>query len=208
MSSQLRPIRWSARGLARASIPIPAIFLDRDGVILENRDDYVKSFKEAVFVPGALAALTRLADSPFRVVVATNQAQVGRGIIPLAEAEAINQWVVDEVAGAGGRIDAAYLCPHAPDDGCDCRKPRPGMLLDAASDLRLDLSRSLIIGDAITDLQAGEAAAVRALLVRTGRGATQEELLVAHALGHVSVYADLAAAVEGFLTQDRDVVAG
>lgn len=179
----------------------PAIFLDRDGVVVENRDDYVKTRAEAVFVPGALAALCRLAASPYRIVIATNQALVGRGIMPLAEAEAINQWVSTEIVRAGGRIDGAYLCPHAPDAGCACRKPRPGMLLEAAAGLGLDLPRSFIVGDSITDLQAGQAAGAQSILIRTGRGASQEALLQANGLAHVSVYPDLAAAVDALLAR-------
>jgi D-glycero-D-manno-heptose 1,7-bisphosphate phosphatase len=177
----------------------PAIFLDRDGVILEHRDNYVKSLVEAVIMPAALAALQRLAPSPYRIVIVTNQALVGRGIIPLGEAQAINQWTVDEIRRAGGRIDGSYLCPHHPDDHCACRKPKPGMLLDAAADLHLDLSRSVMIGDAITDLQAGQAAGARPILVRTGRGRAQFELLHTNGLSHTPVFDDLAQSVQAIL---------
>ena len=149
----------------------PAIFLDRDGVIIENRDEYVRSWADVSFIPGALNALASVAASGYAIVVVTNQSGVGRGLIPLADAEAINHRVLAEIARAGGRIDAAYICPHKPEDDCDCRKPRPGMLLRAARELNLDLSRSWMIGDALTDMQAGEAAGVRSLLVLTGRGA-------------------------------------
>ena len=149
----------------------PAIFLDRDGVIIENREEYVRSWADVSFIPGALSALAAMADSPYAMVVVTNQAGIGRGLIPLAEAEAINHRVLAEIARAGGRIDAAYICPHKPEDDCDCRKPRPGMLLRAARELNLDLPRSWMIGDALTDIQAGETAGARALLVLTGRGA-------------------------------------
>ncbi len=152
----------------------PTIFLDRDGVIIENRPNYVRSWGEVVFIPGALPALVELAASPYAIVIVTNQAGVGRGFISLAEAEGINQRVRDEIVRAGGRVDGLYLCPHTDVDGCDCRKPRPGMLLRAARELNLDLSRSWLIGDALTDLQAGEAAGVRPLLVLTGRGAEQK----------------------------------
>jgi len=177
----------------------PAIFLDRDGVILQNRDDYVKSLAEAVMLPTALTALARLAVSPYRIVIATNQALVGRGIIPLGEAQAINQWVVAEIQRGGGRIDGVYLCPHHPEAGCACRKPRPGMLLEAAADLNLDLARSIMIGDAITDLQAGRAVGASAILVRSGRGAVQATLLSANGLSKVPVFADLAEAVQAIL---------
>ena len=168
-------------------------------MILEHRDYYVKNLAEAVVMPAALAALTRLAQSPYRIVIATNQALVGRGIIPLADVESINQWMINEIRQAGGRIDAAYICPHHPEAQCVCRKPKPGMLLTAASEHHLDLPRSFMIGDAITDLLAGHAAGARSLLVRTGRGAAQAELLARHGLGHVPIYDDLTEAVQAIL---------
>ncbi len=176
----------------------PAIFLDRDGVIIENRADYVKSVAEAVFIPGALRALAGIRPWPGAIVVITNQSAVGRGLITLAAAEAINAYVRQQVEAAGGRLDGLYLCPHAPADGCDCRKPRPGLLLQAARELGLDLSASVMIGDALTDVQAGHAAGTRAMLVRTGRGAKQAPQLARAGLGHVPVRADLAAALADF----------
>jgi D-glycero-D-manno-heptose 1,7-bisphosphate phosphatase len=178
---------------------IPAVFLDRDGVILQHRANYVTSLAEAILLPQAVQALRQLANSPYRIVIATNQSLVGRGIIPLAEAEAINQWTVAAVRRAGGRIDAAYMCPHHPAENCACRKPRPGMLVAAAAALGIDLTRSVMIGDAITDLQAGHAAGARAMLVRSGRGAEQAELLQINGLAEVPVVADLAAAVQSIL---------
>lgn len=154
----------------------PAIFLDRDGVIIANHPDYVRSWADVSFIPRALETLATMAGSPYAIVIVTNQAGVGRGLIPLAEAVSINERVRDEIVRAGGRVDGLYLCPHTGADNCDCRKPRPGMLLRAARELRLDLSRSWMVGDALTDLQAGEAAGVRPLLVLTGRGAEQESM--------------------------------
>jgi D-glycero-D-manno-heptose 1,7-bisphosphate phosphatase len=177
----------------------PAVFLDRDGVILQHRDDYVKSLAEAVVMPSALTALRRLAATPYRVVIATNQSLVGRGIIPLAEAEAINQWTIDEVRRGGGRIDRVFMCPHHPDSDCACRKPRPGMLLEAAALLHIDLTRSVMIGDAVTDVQAGHAAGAQSILVRSGRGEAQSALLQSNGLNHVPVCADLEEAVQAIL---------
>ena len=158
----------------------PAIFLDRDGVIIENRDHYVRSWADVVFLSDALEALAAARDSDFLFVIVTNQSAIGRGIISLATAETINQRVLEKIRASGGRIDAVYLCPHAPEDECDCRKPQPGMLLQAAADLDLDLSRSLMIGDALSDVAAGQAAGVaRQVLVRSGRGRDQEQLIAA-----------------------------
>lgn len=150
-----------------------ALFLDRDGVIIENRDAYVRSWDDVAFIPAALVALERLAALDVFTVIVTNQACVNKGVITLAQAEAINRRVVDEVAARGGRIGAAYLCPHRSDEACDCRKPSPGMLLRAAREHGLDLARSWMVGDAVTDMQAGRAAGARCAMVRTGRGTAE-----------------------------------
>lgn len=148
----------------------PAIFLDRDGVIIENRENYVRHWDDVLFLPEALAALRAVATTNFAIVVVTNQACVGKGILTLEQAEDINQRVVAHVRAVGGRIDAAYLCPHRSDESCACRKPKPGMLLQAARELNLSLANSVLIGDAVTDMQAARAAGVKSMLVKTGRG--------------------------------------
>jgi len=173
----------------------PAIFLDRDGVIVENRADYVKSIPEVQILPGALAALAQAARLDARIVVVTNQSAVGRGLLTEAGLHAINAYVHAAIVAAGGRIDGWYFCPHRPDAGCDCRKPKPGMLLSAAADLAIDLPASVMVGDAVSDILAGHAAGAQALLVGTGRGVTQTAELSPAGLGHVLVVRDLAAAV-------------
>jgi D-glycero-D-manno-heptose 1,7-bisphosphate phosphatase len=177
----------------------PAVFLDRDGVIIANRADYVKSLAEVQFLPGALAALARLAASPARIVIVTNQSAIGRGLVSAAIADTISHHVVQQVAAAGGRIDGVYVCPHTPDAGCACRKPRPGLLLRAAAELGLDLPASTLIGDAVSDLRAAHAAGAGAILVRTGLGQARD--LAAAGLSGVPVVDDLAAAVEHLLAQ-------
>jgi D-glycero-D-manno-heptose 1,7-bisphosphate phosphatase len=170
--------------------------MDRDGVITENRPDYVKSIAEVHFIPGALAALARVAQLDFLLVVVTNQSVIGRGLLAWETSVAINDFIVQEIVAAGGRLDGLYVCPHVPADGCACRKPAPGMLLSAADDLGIDLAASVIIGDALTDLQAGQAAGTQALLVRTGLGAGQAAELAQAGLSGVPVLDDLAAALE------------
>jgi D-glycero-D-manno-heptose 1,7-bisphosphate phosphatase len=150
-----------------------AIFLDRDGVICENRPDHVKSWNEFIFLPGAqksLAALSRL-DLP--VIVITNQAIVGRGMVPASGVDDIHRRMVSEVEAHGGRIDRVVYCPHRPEDRCDCRKPEPGMLLQVADEMGIDLSHSYLVGDAATDLMAGRQVGCRLFLVLTGRGRQQ-----------------------------------
>jgi D-glycero-D-manno-heptose 1,7-bisphosphate phosphatase len=155
----------------------PAIFLDRDGVIIENCDDYVRQWEDVQILPGALEALSRASRSKYKIVIVTNQAGVGRGMIPLDVAHSINQRLVEIISASGGRVDGVYMCPHKAEDKCACRKPQPGMLLQAARDLDLDLTQSIMIGDAVTDLQAARAAGVpQVYLVCTGRGAAQSQL--------------------------------
>lgn len=153
------------------------IFLDRDGVIIENRLDYVRSWKDVEFLPGALTALVKLASTPYKIIVVTNQSAVGRGILTFEEAETISNQILSVIKENGGRIDAYYVCPHAPEEECSCRKPKPGMLLAAAQELQIDLQNSLMVGDALTDMQAGQSAGVpRNYLVLTGRGREQLQL--------------------------------
>lgn len=172
-----------------------AIFLDRDGVIIENRADYVRNWEDVLIYPQALKALARISSQPYLIVLITNQSAIGRGLISLADAEQINRRLSDLIEEAGGRIDAVFMCPHAPWAGCNCRKPLPGLFHLAAEALDLDLKRSILVGDATSDLLAGRAAGIGTLaLVRTGRGADQVPLLASAGLEAVPVYADLASA--------------
>ncbi len=152
----------------------PALFLDRDGVIIQHRKDYVCSWEDVNFIPGSLEALACLQTSPFRVVIITNQSAIGRGLILPETAAEINHKLADEITRAGGRIDGIFMCPHRPEDHCACRKPRPGLILQAAEALNIDLAESILIGDNLTDLLAGQAAGITCLaLVKTGLGTQQ-----------------------------------
>jgi D-glycero-D-manno-heptose 1,7-bisphosphate phosphatase len=182
------------RGRQRAERP--AAFLDRDGVIIEDREDYATSWPEVRFLDGAIDALRRLARSPLAIVIVSNQAAVGRGLITLDAAGNLHERIVAEIQSCGGRIDASYLCPHHPDAGCACRKPLPGMLHRAARELDLRLEDSWLVGDALRDMEAAARAGARGILVRTGRGAEQAAHAAQGTLGGVPVVADLAAAVD------------
>ena len=152
----------------------PSIFLDRDGVLIENRSDYVRDWSHVKVIPEAIRALSLAPIKKYKVVIVTNQSVVGRGLLLLRTAQEINQRLVKLIRDCGGQIDEVYMCPHKPDDGCSCRKPQPGLLLQAAKELSLDLQRSWMIGDAWTDIQAGEAAGTRGtILLKTGRGTRQ-----------------------------------
>src|SRR5512133_3041926 len=152
---------------------MPAVFLDRDGVINENRCDHVKSWDEFVFLPGVLEALRRLSELERPVVVVSNQAIIGRGVTSREVVDEIGRRMVEAVCAHGGRIDAVLYCPHRPEEGCRCRKPQPGLLTDAAGQMGLDLGASYLVGDAESDLGAARAAGCRPILVTTGRGAAE-----------------------------------
>jgi D-glycero-D-manno-heptose 1,7-bisphosphate phosphatase len=148
----------------------PAILLDRDGVINVNRNDHVKSWNEFRFLPGALTALTVLSRLGLPMAVVSNQAVVSRGIVSPSELDFIHNQMMAAVRQAGARLDRIFYCPHDSSEGCGCRKPEPGMLHKAAEELDLDLSQSVFVGDACTDIQAGGRANCKTILVLTGRG--------------------------------------
>ncbi|HNT22725.1 MAG TPA: HAD family hydrolase [Anaerolineales bacterium] len=175
----------------------PALFLDRDGVIIENCTNYVRTWQDVSVLPGALEALASLSTSPYKIIIITNQSAIGRGILPIETAHEINRRLVQIIGEAGGRVDGVYLCPHAPQDHCPCRKPQPGLLLQAAQELSLDIPRSTLVGDAWSDLQAGRAAGVpQRILLRTGRGHDQLLLPPPPGLDDFQVCDDLHAAVK------------
>lgn len=156
---------------------IDAIFLDRDGTLNVERADYVKSIAELVLLPGALAALNALSALAVPIILVTNQSVIGRGIVDQATVDAIHAHLRTQVRASGGRIDAIYVCPHHPDAHCHCRKPQPGLLLAAAADFQLDLTRCIFVGDSLTDYAAAQAVGCQPVLVRTGRQAQQLEQL-------------------------------
>ena len=148
----------------------PVVILDRDGVINQNLPGSVGSWDEFSFIPGALEGLVNLTEHGHRVVVLTNQANIGRGLMPPAQLHEIHRRMLEEVVRAGAAIEAIYVCPHAPDEGCGCRKPAPGLLRRAADELEFPLEEAYLIGDHRTDIEAARAAGTRAVLVLSGRG--------------------------------------
>ena len=180
-----------------------AVFIDRDGVICRNRKDHVKSWEEFVFLPGVLNALVRLSRSDFLVIVITNQAIVNRGMVPVEVLEDIHRRMVRAVESVGGRIDRVLYCPHRPDENCGCRKPQPGLLLQAAREMGIDLSQSWLIGDAWSDMVAARRAGCQRYLVLTGRG--RRELVHCWRNGErgFRVALDLNGAVRSLLRMER-----
>jgi histidinol-phosphate phosphatase family protein len=183
----------------------PAIFLDRDGVLIENRPEYVRDWSQVDIFPDAILALANSNIKDYKIVIVTNQSAVGRGIISIETAQDINNRLVSAILEKKGRVDGVYLCPHGPHDNCDCRKPKPGLLLQAADELSLDLNRSWMVGDAWSDVQAGQAAGVRgAIMVKTGRGAKQLLLNRPKVIDGFLVCNDLPQAIELILAQDSE----
>ena len=171
-----------------------AIFLDRDGVLNENRPDYVKSWQEFRWLPGAREALAALALQDVAIIVVTNQSMIGRGLVSAAGLDDIHRRMRQEAEAWGGRIDAVYACPHAPAEACRCRKPLPGLLLLAAAEHGIDLAGSVFVGDAFTDFQAAAAVAMPYVHIRSGLG-PDEAAQVGAANAHIPILASLSAAV-------------
>jgi len=146
------------------------IILDRDGVINIDSAQFIKSPAEWQPLPGSLEAIARLNQADYRVVVATNQSAVGRGLFGMQMLNAIHDKMHKACAQVGAHIEAVYFCPHTADDHCDCRKPKPGMLAEIASRYNVSLRGVPVVGDSLRDLQAGAAMGAQPFLVLTGKG--------------------------------------
>jgi D-glycero-D-manno-heptose 1,7-bisphosphate phosphatase len=182
----------------------PAVFLDRDGVLIENRSDYVRAWSDVNVYPKTYSSLIRIQSAGFKIIIVTNQSAVGRGLITLQSANEINGRFVELIRENGSHVDGVYLCPHRPEDSCDCRKPKPGMLLQAAQELSIDLSRSWMVGDAWSDILAGQAAEVHGLiLVNTGRGREQQLQAMPSEIRSCFIVDDLSDAVDAILEVDN-----
>lgn len=174
------------------------IVLDRDGVINQDSDEYIKSPEEFIPIPGSLEAIARLTQAGWRVVVATNQSGVARGYYDLATLQRIHDKLHRLLAGLGGQVEAIFYCPHGPDDQCDCRKPRPGLFRDIESRLQVVLHGVPAVGDSLRDLEAAIAVGAAPILVRTGKG--ERTLAKGKGLDGIPVFADLAAVVDSLLS--------
>ena len=187
------------------------VILDRDGVINHDSDDYIKSPDEWLPLPGSLEAIARLCRADYTVVVATNQAGVGRGLFNLEMLIRIHRKMASSIRDKGGRLDSVFFCPHSPADQCGCRKPKPGMLLEIRDRLGIGLSGVPVVGDSLRDLEAAAAAGAMPVMVKTGRGRlTQEKLSqgeLSHTLGQTPVYPDLAAFTDALLDGRLESVA-
>ncbi|MEK6242924.1 MAG: D-glycero-beta-D-manno-heptose 1,7-bisphosphate 7-phosphatase [Pseudomonadota bacterium] len=151
------------------------VILDRDGTINQDSDQYIKSPAEWKPIPGSLEAIARLTQGGWRIVVATNQSGIARGLFDMSTLNAIHAEMHRAVGQAGGRIDAIFFCPHAADSNCECRKPKPGLLREIGSRFDVELKGVPMIGDALRDLEAAVAAGAKPYLVLTGKGKKTRE---------------------------------
>ena len=148
------------------------VILDRDGVINLDSDEFIKSPLEWLPIAGSLEAIALLNRHGYKVVVITNQSGLARGLFDSTALEAIHNKMLRMTAAAGGNIEAIYFCPHGPDCGCDCRKPKPGLFKTFAQDKHVDLKNLYSIGDSLRDIEASLAVSARPILVKTGKGQT------------------------------------
>lgn len=182
-----------------------AVFLDRDGVITQEPPYYAHRPDQLTVIPRAGDAIRLLNEHGFRVVIVSNQSGIGRGYYREEDAESFNRALGEELTKCCAHIDAIYMCPHYPEGAiekyrivCDCRKPEPGLLLRARNDLKIDVSRSFMIGDKLSDIEAGKRAGCQTILVRTGQG---EEQLKSNSIECSYVAVDLYDASEYILRQ-------
>lgn len=178
-------------------MPVPLVILDRDGVINAESDAHIKSVAEWHPLPGSLEAIARLNRAGFRTALATNQSGIARGLFSEADLASIHEHIAGELARLGGQLDPIVYSPDGPDSDAWRRKPRPGMLLEIAERLGVDLDGVPYVGDSWRDIQAARAAGARPVLVRTGNG--DATLAAGHDLGDVAVYDDLAAFADFWL---------
>jgi D-glycero-D-manno-heptose 1,7-bisphosphate phosphatase len=182
-------------------MPNKLVILDRDGVINFDSAQFIKNPAEWKPIPGSLEAIARLTQSGYKVVVATNQSGVGRGLFDMEMLNQIHSKMHKAVVTLGGRIDAIFYCPHTADSKCECRKPKPGMFKRIAETLNVDLTGIPAVGDSLRDLQAGAALGCQPMLVLTGKGSKtkDENDLPAGTLE----FADLAAVVDYILREEK-----
>ncbi|TDP73322.1 D-glycero-beta-D-manno-heptose 1,7-bisphosphate 7-phosphatase [Roseateles toxinivorans] len=185
---------------------IKLVILGRDGTINEFRDDHVKSPEELLPIPGALEAVARLNHAGWHTVLATNQPGIGRGLLDMASLNTVHLRLNQMLAEKGGRIDAAFFCPHAPEEGCLCRKPLPGLIEQIGERFGVDLSHVHMVGASLRDIQTAKAAGCVPHLVRTGKLAALSDEQVAEQVAQVpgaQVHDDLAAFADDLIQRER-----
>lgn len=173
------------------------VIVDRDGVINEDSDDYIKSPEEWIPIDGSLEAIGRLKKAGYGVAVATNQSGIARGYFDLEMLDKMHQKMNDLLAQRGASVDGIFFCPHSPSDNCVCRKPKPGLLLQIGQQFGIDLKETFFVGDSLSDVQAAKMAGARPVLVKTGKGLRTLEKNTG--IDDVPVYENLVGFVREFL---------
>jgi D-glycero-D-manno-heptose 1,7-bisphosphate phosphatase len=191
------------------------LILDRDGTLNRSREDYVASADEWEPLPGALEAVARLNQGGWRVVLATNQSGIGRGLFDMASLNAIHAKMHRALAAVGGRVDAVFFCPHAPEDACQCRKPAPGLFEQIGARFGLPLEDVPVVGNALRHVQAGAAAGCPTHLLLIGQSEALKKLVNAHSDTHsplpdlpngTRLHVDLGAFVDWLLVQPETLI--
>lgn len=176
------------------------IILDRDGVINQDSDDYIKSPEEYIPIPGSLEAIARLNHAGYIVMVATNQSGIARGFFDIDTLNRMHEKLRRLLSNCGGHIDGIFFCPHGPDENCECRKPKSGMLREISHRLDTSLQGVPLVGDSLKDIQAAQAVGAVPLLVKTGKG--ERTLAKGEGLNGVPVFENLAECVESLLADN------
>lgn len=177
------------------------IILDRDGVINEDSDDYIKSPEEFIPLPGSLEAIARLHRAGYNIAVATNQSGIARGYFDIEALNRMHEKLHQLLSAHGGNIGGIFYCPHGPDDVCECRKPKPGLLLDIKARFNTVMQDVPVVGDSLRDLQAARAVGAQPVLVRTGKG--ERTIAKGEGLDGVPIYDNLSAFVDDLLKQEQ-----
>ena len=179
------------------------IILDRDGVINEDSDAFIKSVDECIPIPGSIEAIARLSNAGYQIVVATNQSGIARGLFDEYTLARIHQTISIWVEEHGGLISGFFYCPHGPDDGCTCRKPRAGLVDTIAREMLVSVTSAPFVGDSLRDLQAAHSAGCEPVLVLTGKGQRTLDAGLPAPLVGIRIFSDLAAFANHLLTTDK-----
>ncbi len=188
----------------REKTPRKVVFLDRDGVINLDSPDYIKSWAEFEFLPGSLEAIKLLTLNGFDAIVITNQSVINRKMVAIEDLDYIHNMIKNTVKSRGGEIKDIFFCPHTPEDGCDCRKPNPGLIYKAQQRYRIDIANTAMVGDSAKDIECARNAGCRyAVLVKTGNGIIAEKILAEKNIYPDHVARDLLGAANWIITQHK-----
>ena len=185
-------------------LPNKVVFLDRDGVINQDSPDYIKSWDEFTFIPRSLEAIRELTDHGYAIILITNQSVIRRQFVTPEGLNDIHERMKDEIRVAGGHIQDIFFCPHTPDDHCTCRKPKPGLILQARDKYKIELSAAVMVGDSVKDILCGKnAGCQQSVLVKTGNGISALKTLAVDRIDVDFIAIDLYDAVQWIFKASR-----